>query len=362
MSFLDTLFYMFDDRSVFHVLTVGCTASFASVFTCIHKLYEEKAAAVSSVPKYKVGKDFSDLMNSAPEKLLKYVALSGLVTTSSKPVTAHARPDIKGVANYRTQREVKEKFMSFSQRWESDDTVVSSVIEQVPMEIADKKNKNVVSVVNPAESEWFTESLEVVSKEFKPSKDPSLLDAVLDITAGERLRGYSETERMLKLGVNLLVVGECYMDEEGIKIRAPASIIYDFIISKKSLEEIVSELKEISHAWRAASYVTMGATIVAAYYLFRRLRSRYVELNVKRRQVLDKKAIRERREVKPLDPDCCRSEQNLCVVCLVNPREVVLLECGHVCICADCLDKLPEPLVCPVCRSVVTRCLPIYNV
>jgi len=362
-SFLDTLFFLFDDKSVFHVLLVFSSASLASVFQCVHRLYEEKAQAVGAVETHEVGREFADFLHNCPERTLKYVALSGLVATSSKPLEAQGRPDIKGVANFRTQREVKEKFVPFSQRWENEDQVVSSVQEQVPMELADRGGKCKVQVVDPQESDWFAETLEVVSKEFKPSKDPSLLDAVLDITAGERLRGYSNTERMLKLGANLLVVGECYADDEGVKIRSPASLVHDFIVSRKSVQEVAGELKEVSRAWKAVSCVTAGATVVAAYCLLRRLRSRYVELSVKRRRTLDKKAIRERREAKPLDPDCCRSDMNICVVCLVNPREVVLLECGHVCVCADCLDKLPgDPLVCPVCRSEVTRCLAIYNV
>jgi len=357
-SFLDTLFFLFDDKSVFHVLLLLSSASLASVFQCVHRLYEEKAQAVSSVETHKVCKEFAHFLQNCPDKTLKYVALSGLVATSSKPLEAQGRPDIKGVANFRTQREVKEKFVPFSQRWENEDQVVSSVQEQVPMELADRSGTNKVQVINPQESEWFNETLEVVSKEFRPSKDPSLLDAVLDITAGERLRGYSNTEKMLRLGANLLVVGECCYDDEGVKIRSPASLIHDFIVSRKSVQEISNELKEVSRAWKAAGCVTAGATAVAAYYLVRRLRQRYVELSVKRRRTLDKKAIRERREVKPVDRD-----GNVCVVCLVNPREVVLLECGHVCVCADCLDKLPgDPLVCPVCRSEVTRCLPIYNV
>ena len=150
---------------------------------------------------------------------------------------------------------MKEKFVPFSQRWENEDQVVSSVQEQVPMELADRSGTNKVQVVNPQESEWFNETLEVVSKEFRPSKDPSLLDAVLDITAGERLRGYSNTEKMLRLGANLLVVGECCYDDEGVKIRSPASLIHDFIVSRKSAQEIAGELKEVFRAWKAAGCV-----------------------------------------------------------------------------------------------------------
>ena len=96
-SFLDTLFFLFDDKSVFHVLLLLSSASLASVFQCVHRLYEEKAQAVSSVETHKVSKEFADFLQNCPDKTLKYVAISGLVATSSKPLEAQGRPDIKGV-------------------------------------------------------------------------------------------------------------------------------------------------------------------------------------------------------------------------------------------------------------------------
>jgi hypothetical protein len=35
-----------------------------------------------------------------------------------------------------------------------------------------------------------------------------------------------------------------------------------------------------------------------------------------------------------------QSENSSCVICLTNPRELVLLDCGHVCLCMDCFGKL----------------------
>merc|ERR1711915_850741 len=41
-----------------------------------------------------------------------------------------------------------------------------------------------------------------------------------------------------------------------------------------------------------------------------------------------------------------------CIVCLDNPREVLLKGCGHVCVCADCANRIRhETNRCPVCRK-----------
>ena len=45
-----------------------------------------------------------------------------------------------------------------------------------------------------------------------------------------------------------------------------------------------------------------------------------------------------------------------CVVCLDQAREVILLDCGHVCVCADCATELMRTRpICPVCRSSIDR-------
>ena len=60
------------------------------------------------------------------------------------------------------------------------------------------------------------------------------------------------------------------------------------------------------------------------------------------------------------DPDQANNqEQNACVVCLTNPREVVLLDCGHVCLCLDCLEQMPSE-TCPICRVNYRTYAPCY--
>ena len=49
--------------------------------------------------------------------------------------------------------------------------------------------------------------------------------------------------------------------------------------------------------------------------------------------------------------------QRLCSVCLSNPKTVILLPCGHLCVCEDCAKQLlaarPGPAKCPIGREVV---------
>lgn len=51
-------------------------------------------------------------------------------------------------------------------------------------------------------------------------------------------------------------------------------------------------------------------------------------------------------------------ESQACVICNANPREIILLPCGHVSICEDCSDGISKD--CPVCRTKIEKKLPAY--
>ena len=50
-----------------------------------------------------------------------------------------------------------------------------------------------------------------------------------------------------------------------------------------------------------------------------------------------------------------------CVICLTAGREVILLDCGHVCACRQCADTLlREEHPCPVCRAEIRTVKPAF--
>jgi hypothetical protein len=54
---------------------------------------------------------------------------------------------------------------------------------------------------------------------------------------------------------------------------------------------------------------------------------------------------------------------NTCIVCLVTPKNALLLPCKHIAMCTECTNtilKSSSQPQCPVCRSRVTDC--IYGV
>lgn len=53
-------------------------------------------------------------------------------------------------------------------------------------------------------------------------------------------------------------------------------------------------------------------------------------------------------------------EDQLCVVCKTNAREIILLPCGHVCLCEDCSASINSN--CPICRTQIIQKAAAYIV
>ena len=49
---------------------------------------------------------------------------------------------------------------------------------------------------------------------------------------------------------------------------------------------------------------------------------------------------------------CVKSDT--CCICLSNPSNIIFTDCGHLCICDSCNEKLTE-LKCPICRTEITQ-------
>ena len=68
-----------------------------------------------------------------------------------------------------------------------------------------------------------------------------------------------------------------------------------------------------------------------------------------------------RKETVPAPEEEGASSALHCVVCLTAGREVILLDCGHVCACRQCADTLlREEHPCPVCRAEIRTVKPAF--
>jgi len=75
-------------------------------------------------------------------------------------------------------------------------------------------------------------------------------------------------------------------------------------------------------------------------------------------EILLKKTLRQVKEKKEcLLRKRAIEEQNLCCVCLSNPRSILLLPCQHVCVCEDCKEKVNE---CPLDHTAIEQRIKVF--
>jgi len=62
------------------------------------------------------------------------------------------------------------------------------------------------------------------------------------------------------------------------------------------------------------------------------------------------------------DMDKCRNqrkEETVCIVCMDNVRNVLLLPCKHMCLCRECFRKT-NVAICPICRGAVVTGIEVF--
>lgn len=76
--------------------------------------------------------------------------------------------------------------------------------------------------------------------------------------------------------------------------------------------------------------------------------SEYHDRKIKE-QLENNRKLRRAQMRSPGDPNA----DHKCVVCLSNPKEIIVIPCGHVCLCEDCATKIND--LCPVCRQSIEQ-------
>lgn len=90
---------------------------------------------------------------------------------------------------------------------------------------------------------------------------------------------------------------------------------------------------------------------VLVFVFWRKRRDRLKEENMK------KELARQRARRNANSPSM--NEDFACIVCLSQLREVVMLPCGHICLCYDCSVQL-RGRPCPVCQQHVNDVCLVY--
>jgi len=200
--------------------------------------------------------------------------------------------------------------------------------------------------------------LDIVFDQFEAAGIGKFGKHIMGTIVGDIHKGVQTTETMLTKGTTLTGVGELMVGPEGIRLQPPSDGRPYYLV-KESLFSLIRGLESNRSTLRIFQKIFLGiGVIIGGTALWKLYKKRMTKEEAKEQldTITDEG---ESRAVREEDDNVPQSIQ--CVVCLGAERQVILLDCGHVCVCADCADELIRAgHACPVCRAGIIRVMPAY--
>ncbi|XP_015586154.1 mitochondrial E3 ubiquitin protein ligase 1 [Cephus cinctus] len=316
---------------------------------CLRQYFHCKnaIAAVKAAEFHEVGENLNTLVNNSPDNRVGYVAIRGAVKPLGKPLYSMTDKRSTGVIQ---KLSVKEHVVARTTAgfWSDQERTMQEVYNSVPFAL--QQGGYQVEVVDPMAADIL--DLDTISDYFEPCI-PTIADHIWGFFTGVRQRGLQSTEEMLRDGAIVTGIGELSksVTKPGSLSLQPPLSGTPFYLTTMSVGSLIRNLddKKRTYRWLCLMFGAIGILIggiMARRYWKDQEQQRHLD---ELRQSLDASRKERRRRVRDKD----LREDQLCVVCRSNPREIILLPCGHVCLCEDCSDDIIDD--CPVCRTGIRQ-------
>lgn len=187
--------------------------------------------------------------------------------------------------------------------------------------------------------------LDVVYDNYEPSR-LSVADHIFGFITGVSQRGHQTTEEVLREGSFITAIGDIELTDTGMKIQP--SKVGPMFLTTATKSTLIRRLEDAKSSTLIRMLIcgTVGAVLIG--FIARKL---YIKRKALREERMFKESMeksRLERRSKQRNVESLTDDQK-CVVCVTNPKEVIVLPCGHVCLCEDCALQIKS--ACPVCRG-----------
>lgn len=343
---------------------IALGGSLSGIFAaCLYAYYKSKdgtATQIQLAETVRLGKELEQRLKSSDGGCIAYAAVEGVVADLGKTFSTlnSTKP---GVILHTSLIEHKSKRTQGF--WSDVKKVLHESLEISPFALKDRENpSNLIIVTEVGEADGLMDDLEVTHNQFIPTKT-SAMQAGIDRLFGEVCRGIQEREEMLVVGTSLMGIGEIFLEDGRLKLRPPQTDGAKFFLTKLSKNQLVKQLRSQGYTVKVFSFIFGAVAAGLLTFLVWRVVKRYQVHRKSQRdfEEIRQATLRRRSQARNSDETRVVLEDQTCVVCLSNPREVVTLDCGHIAMCSDCAQMLPTPHKCPVCRDPIIRFLPIYR-
>lgn len=230
----------------------------------------------------------------------------------------------------------------FAGFWAEQRKLIHISCNEVPFRLANGKLG--VEIVDGLSADIL--DMDTVYDNYEPSS-LSFFDHIFGFFSGVRQKGMQTTEEVLRDGSFITAVGEIELDGNTIRLQ-PSSVAPMFLTTatRNTLLKKFEEAKS-SMLFKVIICGTISAVLVGLITrkIYKRKKEEWEERRL--REKLEKSRVQRR----ALARQQVFNDEQRCVVCVDNPKEVICLPCGHVCLCENCAEKIK--LNCPVCRSKI---------
>jgi len=243
-----------------------------------------------------------------------------------------------------------------SRFWVEEERVVKNIQHEIPWRLKpeETRSKQTVQIIDGLSADHL--DMTVVRDEFTPA--PLSFSAwVGGWLAGQQLKGTQEIEEMMMDGTLVTAVGELVVNSDGtMYLRSPTSSDhrFPFFISNMPFNDLCETYENLVSVCKWSLLFFGGVGVIICYLMIRKwLHKR----NSRRRTTDEVDILRQLQQSRlPVDENL-QGDWQRCVVCLTHNREVIVLPCGHVCLCADCMILINQQAQrnCPVCRQQIVN-------
>ncbi|EFN86310.1 Mitochondrial ubiquitin ligase activator of nfkb 1 [Harpegnathos saltator] len=328
------------------ILTFGIDSVIFAICLKQYIYYRNAVKAIQNVELYD-GPDLDNVVNNNINNKIHHVAVRGLVKPLGEPLQSINKKHVLGVIQ---KLSIKEHVIARTSAgfWSDQTRTMQKIFNVIPFVL--KKDSFSVEVIDPLSADIL--DLDVISDHYEPIV-PTVLDHVWGFLTGVRQRGVQTTEKMLRVDSIITIIGELSKSEtksDMLTLQSPLNGS-PFYITSMSLPTLIRKLDDHRKIYRVICIICgtigllIGGTVMRRYWKDKEQKRIAEEL----RRTLEISRRQRRQRVRDTD---LRTDQ-ICVICNTNAREIILLPCGHVCICEDCSDSINNN--CPICRTPIMQ-------
>ncbi|XP_031573603.1 mitochondrial ubiquitin ligase activator of NFKB 1-like [Actinia tenebrosa] len=323
---------------------LGC-AALSSIFYSIYRSKNGELQNLQNAVRLEIGPELVKKLQESENNTIPYGAITGeaLPKRPSDVLRSPYVPDLYSLVQKVKTFELKSEWSESTRVWFDVKKLINTVAQAVPFNL----HANDMSVVVTEPLSASNLELQNVYDRFEPLTH-NTTHSIIQWASGEKTKGFQTVEEVLPIGTTLVGIGKISLSKDRI-ILSPPDNGKSYYLSQLTIDALMRNAQSNKKFWKILSItLAFGGGILLCIALYRYFKKRKERLETE-------EFFRTLNEGGGFDTEIAGET---CVVCLDRPRNVVILDCGHICACRECAEQVTE---CPVCRRNIARLLPIYR-